>query len=116
MRNWLANKLWTALGGNVRHIPELTQRFLCWILNDYSFGPVWKFRCWNIGQVSYSKMFVGRDGLWYVYKTFEPAVFPSLYAEDIIGVQPLTGPTGVVFKLQFDRTGMQVTSYTDETK
>ena len=92
MRKWLANEIFSWYYGDTelceermyvftKHLPLWYLRFLRWGLRDIRFDPNYGF-------------------LYYWSKNVKQ-VYPELIPHEIVGVQPLCSPVGLVFAMKY---------------
>lgn len=101
MRKYIADKICELYDSDFSHFPQFIITFLYIILGDFRIGGFTKFNFPNIGNYSYSDIFQGFDGDWYVYKTYHSYVFPKLSTYDFLSIQPITGPVSTKFEMKY---------------
>jgi hypothetical protein len=99
-RRWILNtidKIWTRDDMTSPSFPKWFIRFYRWcggiIFNKFTFPMV---GTWD--TLIYKSEY---DGLWYKkYIKWNPLIWPELNTEDILNVQPMTGPCGLKFEMK----------------
>lgn len=102
MRKYIADKICELYDSDFSHFPQFIIRLLSKTLKDFRFTGFTKFCFPDIGTYSYSDMFQGINGDWYVYKTYRSYIFPHISTYDLLSVQPMSGPISLTFKINYE--------------
>jgi hypothetical protein len=101
MSKKIADSLYELYGGDFRHFPKGLRMFL-WKMfgHDYRFYPHDKMYFLKMGKYEYSDL-INVEDEWFVYKTWVPHIWPEVSIEEICNAQPMSGPVGLKFQLNY---------------